>query len=116
MERPYFHLSAEPQSISVTWQGIKFEERGTAQASIFVRIEGAWYLNRVVVHPVTNRGNGIGSQMLKKLQAELTARGCTQLIVEPGGYGSDPKVLGRFYRRHGFRKKRGEDYLVWSPR
>jgi len=96
--------------------------RGVAEASnvsAWDNSQGAWYLNRVKVEP---EGKGIGSRLLRKLQETLldhkgdvkdnfrAACGQTDgrtdrfdvLIVEPGGYGSDPKRLNKFYKRNGF--------------
>jgi predicted GNAT family N-acyltransferase len=63
--------------------------------------DGQWYLNRVVVKN-GGRGKGLGSEALKRVIEEVRKQGGKQLIVEPGGYGSDPARLRVWYGRHGF--------------
>jgi ribosomal protein S18 acetylase RimI-like enzyme len=77
-----------------------------SNVSVWDDSKGEWYLNRVKVEPM---GEGIGSRLLQKLQERLlnhapgnASGGFDILIVEPGGYGSDPERLNKFYKRNGF--------------
>lgn len=63
--------------------------------------DGVWYLNRLLV-AYEARGNGIGTELIRRLAERLKTLGATKLIVEPGGYGSDPKRLWKFYSERGF--------------
>lgn len=109
-----WNTSAGTQSISVmTW----LPEEGFGRPSIcdatFVR--GRWYLNRVNVHR-DDRGQGIGRQLVEKLQEALSERWALErdisdthrLEVTPGGYDSKPTALEKFYLACGFK--------IMSPR
>jgi len=61
--------------------------------------DGTWYLNRLFVHESV-RGKGIGSRLLAHMVTLLQGRGT--LIVDPGGYGSNPAKLRKWYRQQGF--------------
>lgn len=63
--------------------------------------DGVWYLNRLLV-AYELRGHGIGTQLLARVRDRLKELEAKKLIVEPGGYGSDPEKLDRFYRARGF--------------
>lgn len=63
--------------------------------------DGHWYLNRVVVRE-GNRGKGLGTEAIKRLIDEVRKQGGTEIVVEPGGYGSDPNKLRIWYARFGF--------------
>lgn len=70
-----------------------------------------WYLNRI---KVITREQGHGSDLLRALLTTLaTRKDFSQLIVEPGGYGSEPDRLVRFYERHGFVRDAERDCWVW---
>ncbi|HEX9135646.1 MAG TPA: GNAT family N-acetyltransferase, partial [Nitrospirota bacterium] len=62
----------------------------------------------------TARNAGLGSELLARLQEELKTAGCKKLVVEPGGYNSDPKRLREFYERHGFKQE--EFCMTWCPK
>ena len=73
-----------------------------------------WYLNRLKVDP---KGQGHGSELLKKLLEALTLREDFDiLLLEPGGYGSDVDRLIKFYERHGFVLNEERDVWIWSRR
>lgn len=61
-----------------------------------------WYINRILVKHPQDRSQGIGSELLSRLKKEVKSQGGDVLIVEPGGYGSDPLDLIRFYTKNGF--------------
>jgi len=103
-----YNVTSEKNHVSV--QFLDWPIRGVAQAS---NMGDFWYLNRVVVSPDSNRNQGIGGQLLARLQEELRKQDCKKLIVEPGGYGSDPEQLFRFYKKHGFIEETA--YLAWYP-
>jgi ribosomal protein S18 acetylase RimI-like enzyme len=109
-------VGSSHQCVSVTWwknENNPFEGTGNAAASYMQR-DGEWYLNRVIIKPETLRSQGLGGELLERLKAEVARRGATRLMVEPGGYGSDPKRLQKFYRAHGFKRHR-QGYYFWSP-
>jgi GNAT superfamily N-acetyltransferase len=89
----------------------KFPRTHIAEASSYSPTK--WYLNRVFVH-AASRGQGIGQQMVTRLQEELRARGATELVVEPGGYGSDPEKLAVFYGKLGF-VSGIPGSMIWKP-
>lgn len=108
-----FKVSGYGDHAAVYWVGSDITERGAAEAS---KIEGdRWFLNRVVVQPEALRRKQIGGKMLEKLKEELVACGCKELIVTPGGYGSDVKQLNRFYCKHGFEPDGDYGALIWRP-
>lgn len=63
-----------------------------------------WYLSEVIVSADNDRCKGLGSALVKALVDEVRRRGGHTLLVEPGGYGSDPKRLAVFYERLGFKR------------
>jgi GNAT superfamily N-acetyltransferase len=88
--------------------------RSVAEASILYTTNGKWYLNRVLVGSPEMRGKGLGSKLVARLLEVLCEReDFRALIVEPGGYGSDPAQLQRFYLRCGFKTCHVEGALVW---
>jgi len=100
-----FLVTSSGMSVSITHKG--FRIRAVAEATAFYDTPGSWYLNRVLVQDQKQRGQGLGSRMVRRLQEALVQQGCTRLIVEPGGYGSNIRDLFRFYRKLGFRAMRG---------
>jgi hypothetical protein len=60
---------------------------------------GQWFLNRVKVENEGERGQGMGSQAVRRLQGLLKGE---VIVVTPRGYGSDLERLTRFYERLGF--------------
>lgn len=109
------HVNSHPMCCSV----MAYDEalsHGNAEASNmshFTRDGRArWYLNRLKVR---NPGHGQGAIILKKLQETLAARDDFQeLIVEPGGYGSDVNRLIKFYESHGFVRDPSKEFWVWT--
>jgi GNAT superfamily N-acetyltransferase len=72
-----------------------------------------WWLARLFVQP-EYRSQGFGTRLVRRLQEELLLKpNFEKLVVEPGGYGSDPKRLDVFYKRFGFRDYE-EGGLVWK--
>lgn len=63
--------------------------------------DGLWRISRVKVDDSVRRC-GIGRGLLERLQDELTKKGFVAVRVQPGGYGSDPQDLQRFYEKCGF--------------
>jgi len=104
-----FHVSQEFWSVSVMLMSEPVYPLGTVSISINFTGDGAWYLNRLFVRQ-EHRGNGYGPMLLNKLWAALEERRTlhvdwprvSRVIVHPGGYGSDPEELGRFYQHMGF--------------
>jgi hypothetical protein len=111
-----FTVVSYPGNVSVTWIGSSFRERGTASAGLVQDKELGefWYVNRVLVQGDGTRGKGVGSQMLKLLQTEVLKLGGKLMIVEPGGYNSDPKQLDNFYGKHGFQRVKN-GWMEWRP-
>jgi len=78
---------------------------------------GRWWLARINVlenrAPGVARGQGIGSEMMRRLQENLvTQPGFIELLVAPGGYGADEKKQWNFYLKCGF-VPFGDGALVW---
>jgi GNAT superfamily N-acetyltransferase len=75
--------------------------------------DGRWWLARVVVKD--GKGKGVGTEMLRLLKEELVKNeNFTDLLVAPGGYGSDPKRQRDFYLKNGFVPESGGG-LLWRP-
>jgi GNAT superfamily N-acetyltransferase len=87
---------------------------GVADASVFLPRPGYWWLARLKVD-ARYQNQGIGTRLLRQVQDEVAKKnGVRGLIVEPGGYGSDPELLQKFYEGRGFvRQKQG--YMLWRP-
>lgn len=68
-------------------------------------IDGVWIIARVYVRP-KHRLKGFGSAVLKELKKKIRETDGKQIWVTPGGYGYEPKLQKRFYRKHGFRKQK----------
>jgi GNAT superfamily N-acetyltransferase len=83
-----------------------------------------WYLNRVKVHDA-DQGKGIGRELVQRLQDALRRHWEAQehfpeprrLVVTPGGYGSNPADLEKFYASCGFETKSPVPELLmeWTP-
>lgn len=118
-------IFCEEQAISVTVietyiknDSVGTRPKGTAEACIFPSLKGHWYTNRVLVTRKEERGKGLGSYLLTLLKATLQQQeGFVALMVEPGGYGTDPKKQINFYRKNGFirKPKLGLNVYVWEP-
>ncbi|KKN68036.1 hypothetical protein LCGC14_0455920 [marine sediment metagenome] len=103
-----WRVSRESECISVTThvRNAGFGKPSTCAASL---LGECWFLNRVVVHR-DDRGAGIGKELMRRLQQALGERWTLEryrsethkLIVTPGGYGSDPADLEKFYQACGF--------------
>jgi len=71
-----------------------------------------WYINRCLVPESMGRGKGIGSSLLQSaLQTILEIDPIAKIIVQPGGYNSDPDRQINFYTGNGFvLSESGEHY------
>lgn len=77
--------------------------------------EGRWWLARANIVDPELRGMGLGSKMMDLMKQALTKQdGFKELLVAPGGYGSDPKQQIKFYLKQGF-KKISEGGYLWHP-
>lgn len=78
-----------------------------------------WWVTRVVVHPLDQRGRGYGSTVLKLMQdAVAAAMGPGgRVLVLPGGYGQNVEAQRRFYCKNGFvpAGQYGPEALSWAP-
>jgi ribosomal protein S18 acetylase RimI-like enzyme len=81
--------------------------------------EGTWNLLLIAVHPA-RQGRGLGSALVRHLEALLAARGARILLVETSGLPGFEATRG-FYRRRGFAEEArirdyycdGEDKVVF---
>lgn len=88
---------------------------GVVDCSRFAGKEGWWYLNRVKVER-DYQCKGIGTKMVRELQTVLEKTpGVRGILVEPGGYGSDPERLKLFYAKLGFQLKKSDrsEHMEW---
>lgn len=70
--------------------------------------DGTWYLNRVFVRP-EHRGKRWGVRVLDRLLQQAD----NDVIVDPGGYGSDPDALANFYAKMGFKQTPLKGRMRW---
>lgn len=124
MEREW-HTSPELQCISVmTWVPEDHENFTRPSTCAATCMGDHWYLNRVKVHN-SDKGQGIGKELVAHLQKALSERWALEqdhpeshrLIVTPGGYGSNPADLEKFYAACGFKTKTPVPELLmeWKP-
>ena len=57
---------------------------------------------RAILQPESMRGQGIGSEMMRRLKDELRRVRCKKCYVTPGGYNSRQEDQFRFYEKNGF--------------
>lgn len=77
-------------------------------------VEDHWWIARALVRRPEDRGKGLGSIALARLLQEVR-RSTVQLVwVAPGGYGSNPSQVTRFYKKHGFVQRR-DGLMIWEP-
>lgn len=110
-----FYVAHERANVSVTLVGAAFVmPMGTISVSIMFNKPGYWYLNRLFVR-AEHRGKGYGRKLLERLWQAIKERReqhpewsqIEKIVVEPGGYNSDPKELDRFYKHMGFEEAKG---------
>ena len=97
-----YKVYAGPTNVNVVWTGDTWEERGTAEASRLTGDTGHWHICRVLVQPASNRGRGIGGDLLDLLKEEVRERGGETLTVDPGGYDNNQERQRYFYQKCGF--------------
>lgn len=81
--------------------------------------EGTWNLLLIAVHP-TMQSKGIGAAMMRKIEADLAARGARVLLVETSGLPEFARTRA-FYLRDGYEEEArirdfyqdGEDKIVF---
>jgi GNAT superfamily N-acetyltransferase len=77
-------------------------------------MDGRWWISRVNVQGA-ERGNGIGSMLLKKAIEEVLKHDASaEIIVAPGGYGGDTDRQYNFYRKNGFVDANEEGLLKYK--
>lgn len=90
---------------------------GTASADLTYGVclvdTWCWWLARVVVTKPQLRGQGLGTLLVRRLQALVSASRTQLLAVAPGGYGADPERQQSFYRRLGFELADDDGLLIW---
>ncbi|MBD3261102.1 MAG: GNAT family N-acetyltransferase [Candidatus Altiarchaeales archaeon] len=101
--------------VTIIWRGDSLRERGTASADQMG--EDWWWVCRVLVDPKDVRGQGIGTELITRLKAEVVKGGCRRLVVSPGGYDMDQSKQRQFYIRNGFSAEDAEHdrVYVWRP-
>jgi len=95
----------EPSDAAEPWP------RALASADL---VGDRWWVSRVIVRKVENRGQGIGSAVLSRLLLEVSGHPCTRVCVSPSGYDQHPKQRA-FYLKHGFKPTDEPDLLEWNP-
>lgn len=85
---------------------------GIANADLNWPELGRWWLARVSINREQFRSAGIGTELVRRIQSALAERtDFKELLVAPGGYGSDEKKQWNFYVKNGFVPF--EDALIW---
>lgn len=92
--------------------GDKWPTVATAEANEME--DGVWLVARVLVSREGARCKGLGSEVLQRMLARLSAAGATAVLVGPGGYGSNLERLEKFYQKNGF-VKASNGVLVYRP-
>lgn len=113
-------ISQEVQNVTVSFQtdGSPYP-LATASVSGPTSDPTCWYLNRVLVHEGQRR-QGHGRRVLQRLRDVCLERQNTHpdwpqvksILVEPGGYGSKPEVLLKFYEACGFQLSEDKSCLT----
>ena len=104
-------LTETPVSISVL-----HHEGPTRAVASADNMGDFWWISRVLVEPRSQRGQGVGSEMLQLIQQAVVRQGCTELRVCPGGYDNDTERQFRFYQKLGFQTFPDEpEMLFWRP-
>lgn len=94
-----FTVISNMQHITVVTHAPGTIRTSTASCDI---VGGVWWINRVIVEPVSARGQGVGSKLLQRLIEEVRKyRG--DLRVAPGGYTGGIDRQKNFYAKNGFR-------------
>lgn len=92
---------------------------GLAYAAAERMTRGTWNLLLIAVHPDRQQG-GVGTALLRRVEALLSAGGVRVLLVETSGLAAFEPVRG-FYRRRGFAEEgrirefydAGEDKVIF---
>lgn len=92
----------------------RYEWAATIGVDEFEWTPGVWWVARCLVKE-EHRGRKLGSLLLTRVQEHLRGReGFIKMVVEPGGYNSDPARQRAFYERQGFREEEPEGALIWT--
>lgn len=110
MDKGYTSFSHD-QHVCILWRGEGVRDTGTAEADDLG--DGVWWVARVLVQPPKNRGRGIGTELVRRMQREVVGFGCKKLIVAPGGYDEDHERQRGFYLHCGFVQDE-KDSMVWE--
>lgn len=122
MSEGEFKVYGGPSNVSVMWVlgGLPV---GILNADLAWPEIGRWWLARVNVKGDSHKGKGIGTKMIELMKEELVKRSAAppsgtppfkELLVAPGGYGSDEKKQWNFYVKNGFIPD-SESSLLWRP-
>jgi hypothetical protein len=117
-----FKVYGGPQNVSVMWvfEGLPI---GILNADLMWPEIGRWWLARVNVKGDNHKGKGIGTKMVELMKEGLVKRSAAppfgtpafkEILVAPGGYGSDEKKQWNFYVKNGF-VQNTESSLLWRP-
>lgn len=112
MKEPVIRVAAGERNITISAVDGVFS-LGSADADKFIQEEGWWYLARLKIKD-DHQGHSLGSLLLYKLCEIVKQRGDKGIIVYPGGYGSSPRRLKKFYTRMGF-KQTEKGVMRWQP-
>jgi hypothetical protein len=103
-----------PRNLSIVWV-VERRVVGILDADFVWTGIGRWWLARVNINNPAAHGLGVGTKMLTLMKEALVTRpGFKEILVAPGGYGSDEKRQWDFYVKNGF-KPFEKDGLLWKP-
>jgi len=75
----------------------------------YVKLEklkySGWYLHSIIVEE-NYRGKGVGTKLMEKVLRQCDT---PIYLLSDGSMGGDPERLFKFYKKFGFKKKRGND-------
>jgi len=64
-----------------------------------------WYLHSIIIEE-NYRGKGIGTRLMEKILLKCDT---PIYLLSDGSMGGDPERLFEFYKKFGFKKKKGND-------